>query len=262
MSTTNENILKSLSLLEQNLIDINSAKEQVNDVVKSSGNLAEILVKYQLSFEGLSKNVKSVLDDSRKFNLDSIEKLSVQTENISAEIAKLTEFDISKSLKSIEIETIKHFQQNLSKPLEGLDNQIKKIENEVSKLTEHDFNDSFSNIEKQVIGQFNANLKEKLVGLDNKILDLQSKIDLFKSQIIQLETFDLDSKFNNILSALALQFESQSSKLSLKYEEVKNLNHNINVRLNKQEEEMKILKNLIFLMIGILIIGLSINYFL
>ena len=136
MSTTNENILKSLALLEQNLKDINSAKEQVNNVVNTSGNLAEIVETYQRSFERLSINVQAVLDDSRKFNLDSIVKLSEQTLNFSKEITKLTELDVSKSLTLIENETIKQFQQNLSKPLEGLDEQIKNIEKEISKLIE------------------------------------------------------------------------------------------------------------------------------
>ena len=124
MSTTNENILKSLAVLEGNLKDINSAKEQVNNVVKSSGNLANIIESYKTSFESLSINVKAVLEDSRKFNNDSIRKLSEQTTNFSKEIAKLTEFDVSKSLKSIKSETINHLQQNLSKSLEDLDKLI------------------------------------------------------------------------------------------------------------------------------------------
>jgi F0F1-type ATP synthase delta subunit len=68
MSTTNENILKSLAVVEQNLKDINSAKEQVNNVVKASSDLAKVIESYQTTFESLSVNVKAVLDDSRKFN--------------------------------------------------------------------------------------------------------------------------------------------------------------------------------------------------
>ena len=71
MSTTNENILKSLAVLEQNLKDINSAKEQVNSVVKSSSDLAIVIESYKSTFESLSVNVKAVLDDSKKFNNDS-----------------------------------------------------------------------------------------------------------------------------------------------------------------------------------------------
>lgn len=259
MSTTNENILKSLAVLEQNLKDINSAKEQVNNVVKTSDNLAKIIETYRTTFESLSVNVKAVLDDSRKFNLDSITKLSEQTTNFSKEIAKLTEFDVSKSLKSIESETIKHFQQNLSKPLEGLDKQIKNIEKEVAKLTEYDFKDSFSNLEKQVVNQFNADLKEKLDELDNKMIEIQSKIDEFKKQIARIEQVDLESHFKDILTSLINHTGKQSSELTKKHEEVRSQCDNIILRLDHQDKENKTLKTLLFLTIGIVIIDIIIN---
>ena len=58
MSITNENVLKSLAVLEQNLKDINSAKEQVDNVIKTSGNLAKVIESYRTSFESLSINKK------------------------------------------------------------------------------------------------------------------------------------------------------------------------------------------------------------
>lgn len=260
MSTNNENILKSLAVLEQNLKDINSAKEQVDNVIKTSGNLAKVIESYQASFESLSINVKAVLEDSRKFNLDSIAKLSEQTKSFSKEIAKLTEFDVSKSLKSIESETIKQFQQNLSKPLEDLNKQIRNIEKEVTKLTEYDFKDSFSNLEKQVVNQFNADLKEKLENLDNKALDLQLKIDEFKVQILRIEKVDLESHFSEILAKLTNQADKQHIVLNKKYEELKNQGDNIFLRLDQQDKETKTLKTLLFLTIGIVIIGIVITF--
>jgi predicted nucleic acid-binding Zn-ribbon protein len=260
MSSTNENILKSLAVLEQNLKDIDSAKEQVNNVVKTSGSLAKTIETYQTSFESLSINVKAVLDDSRKFNLDSIAKLSEQTKTFSKEIAKLTEFDVSKSLKSIESETIKQFQQNLTKPLEELDKQIKNIEKEVSKLTEYDFKDSFNNLEKQVVKQFETDLKEKLNVLDNKALELQSKIDEFKVQVSRIEKVDLESPFNHILSTLTNLTEKQSAEITKRYDEVRSQGDNIILRLDQQEKETKTLKTLIFVTLGIIIIGIVLNF--
>lgn len=259
MSTTNENILKSLAVLEQNLKDINSAKEQVKSAVKSSGDLAKVIESYQTTFESLSVNVKAILEDSKKFNNDSIKKLSEQTTNFSKEIAKLTEFDVSKSLKSIESETIKHFQQNLNKPLEDLDKQIINIKNEVSKLTEFDFKDTFASLEKQVVKQFNTDLKEKLDAIDNKAIDLQSKIDEFKAQISRIEKVDLESQFNNILTVLTTHSEKQSIELSRKYDEVISKSDSIILRLDKQDKEAKTLKNLLFVTIGIIIIGIVIT---
>jgi hypothetical protein len=259
MSTTNENILKSLAVLEQNLKDINSAKEQVNNVVKTSGNLAKAIESYQASFESLSINVKDVLEDSRKFNLDSIAKLSEQTKNFSKEIAKLSEFDVSKSLKSIENEAIKQFQQNLSKPLDGLEKQTKNIEKEVAKLTEFDFQSTFSKIEKEVVSQFNVNLKEKLISLDNKALDLQSKIDEFKVQVLRIEKFNLESHFNEMLTTLTNHADKRHIELSKKHEELKSQGNKIFIRHNQQDKEIKTLKTLLFITIGIVIIGVILN---
>lgn len=260
MSTTNENILKSLAVLEQNLKDINSAKEQVNNVVKSSSDLAKVIESYQTTFESLSVNVKAVLDDSRKFNNDSIKKLSEQTTNFSKEIAKLTEFDVSKSLKSIESETIKHFQQNLSKPLEDLDKQITNIQNEVTKLTEFNFKDTFTNLEKQVVSQFKTDLKEKLDELDNKTLEIQSKIDEFKKQITRIEQVDLESHFKNLLSAITNHLDKQNIELTKKYEEAISKSDNIILRLDQQDKETKSLKTMLYLAIGIVIIGIIITF--
>lgn len=260
MSTTNENILKSLAVLEQNLKDINSAKEQVNNVVKSSSYLAKVIESYQTTFESLSVNVKAVLDDSRKFNNDSIIKLSEQTTNFSKEIAKLTEFDVSKSLKSIESETIKHFQQNLTKPLEDLDKQITNFKNEVFKLTEFDFKDTFTNLEKQVVSQFKTDLKEKLDELDNKTLEIQSKIDEFKQQITRIEHVDLESHFQHLLTAFTNNLDKQNIHLTKKYEEAISKSDNIVLRLDQQDKETKSLKTLLFLTIGIVIIGIIITF--
>jgi hypothetical protein len=259
MSTTNENILKSLAVLEQNLKDINSAKEQVNNVVKSSNDLAKVIESYQTTFESLSVNVKAVLDDSRKFNNDSIKKLSEQTTNISKEIDKLTEFDVSKSLKSIEIETIKHFQQNLSKPLEDLDKQITNIKNEVSKLTEFDFKDTFTNLEIQVVKQFNTELKLKLDELDNITLNIQSKIDEFQKLITRIEQFDLDSHFKHLLTAITNHLDKQKNEIIKKYDEAISKNDKIILRLEQQDKESKTLRTILYLMIGIVIVGTILN---
>jgi hypothetical protein len=248
-----------LAVLEQNLKDINSAKEQVNSVVKSSGDLAKIIESYKTTFESLSINVKAVLEDSRKFNNDSIKKLSEQTSNFSEEITKLTEFDVSNSLKSIESETIKHFQQNLIKPLEELDKQIRNIKNEVSKLTEFDFKATFASLEKQVVKQFDADLKEKLHSIDSKAIDLQSKIDEFKVQISRIEKVDLESHFNNILTVLTAHSEKTSMEISRKYDEVISKNDSIILRLDNQDKETKTLKKMVFVTIGLLVIVVMIS---
>lgn len=180
MSSIDKNILKSLAVLEGNLKDINSAKEQVNNVVKSSGNLASVIESYKVSFESLSINVEAVLEDSRKFNNDSIKKLSEQTTYLSKEIAKLTEFDVSKTLESIESETIKQFQQNLSKPLSDLDNKalvlqskIDEFKAQISRVEKVDLESHFNNLQTVLTNQSD----KQNIALSRKYDEVISKSD-------------------------------------------------------------------------------------
>jgi len=256
MSITNDNILKSLAVLEQNLNDINSAKEQVNKVVKSSSDIAKVIESYQSSFEGLSKNVKAVLEDSRKFNLDSISKLTEQTSNFSKEITKMTEFDVSKSLKSIESKAVKQFEQNLLIPLNAFDEHINKMKEEVDKLTEFNFQDSFNKLEKDVINQFNTNLKKKLDIFDNKVQELQTKIEEFKLQILRLEKVDLEYHFKNILRLLTDHLDQHYIQQGKKNEEIKNQYQILMTRFDKQEKEIKTSKTLLFVSIAMVIVVL------
>ena len=104
MSTTSENILKSLAVLEQNLKDIDSAKLQVSKVVKSSDDLAKVIETYQLSFDGVSKNLKTVLNEIKSLNVETISALSKQTELFNNEVVKLSNLDFEKSFNTVLIE--------------------------------------------------------------------------------------------------------------------------------------------------------------
>lgn len=189
MSSIDKNILKSLAVLEGNLKDINSAKEQVNNVVKSSSNLASVIESYKVSFESLSINVEAVLEDSRKFNNDSIKKLSEQTTYLSKEIAKLTEFDVSKTLESIESETIKQFQQNLSKPLSDLDNKALVLQSKID-----EFKAQISRVEKVDLESHLNNLQTVLTNQsDKQNIALSKKYD------------EVISKSDNIIIRLGKQ---------------------------------------------------------
>lgn len=189
MSSIDKNILKSLAVLEGNLKDINSAKEQVNNVVESSGNLASVIESYKVSFESLSINIEAVLENSRKFNNDSIKKLSEQTTYLSKEIAKLTEFDVSKTLESIESETIKQFQQYLSKPLSDLDNKALVLQSKID-----EFKAQISRVEKVDLESHFINLQTVLTNQsDKQNIALSKKYD------------EVISKSDNIIFRLGKQ---------------------------------------------------------
>ena len=260
MSNINENILNSLAILEQNLKEINSAKNQVNNVVNTSENLAKVIETYQNNFESLSKNVNSILEDSRKFNIDSIEKLSKQTKSFSDEITKLSEFDFSKSLQFIESEAIKHFEDNLLKPIDALNGQTKKIEEEVVKLTEINFQESFNKIEKEVINQFNTDFKKHLDIFDEKAQEIQIKINEFKSEISRLEEIDLKLHFNEILNSLTNLSITNQKQLLEELGTLVKQNNNLSNLFIQQKNELKNLKFILIAIIGILTISTIVNF--
>ena len=126
MSRTNENILKSLAALEQDLKEINSAKDQVNSVVNSSDNLASAIKSYQKSFESLSTNINAVIEASRKLNNNTSSKLTVQLNKLSNEISKLESVDLEDQSKKIQNILTNH----AKKQQEELDNKTVEIKNQ------------------------------------------------------------------------------------------------------------------------------------
>lgn len=134
MDTTNENILKSLAVLEQNLKDIESAKKQVNKVVQSSDDLIKVATTYNSSFEGVTKNLKATISEIKNVNLDTIKDLSNKNKELSSEVTRLTEFDFTNSFDSIETKVIENFEKDLKKSFITLDKKIKYLQDETSEL--------------------------------------------------------------------------------------------------------------------------------
>lgn len=101
MNTANENILKSLAILEQNLQDINSAKEQVKNVVKTTFELTSVIESYQTSFDGLANNIGEVFEASKKYNHDLSNNLKDQINKLSTEISNLESYNFKQSFNDI-----------------------------------------------------------------------------------------------------------------------------------------------------------------
>lgn len=205
MSTTSENILKSLALLEQNLKDIDSAKLQVSKVVKSSDDLAKVIETYKSSFDGISKNLKTALSEIKNVNIDTISNLSKQTELFNKEVDKLSKLDFETSFNSIKKEIVKQFEKDLKEKLTILENKTTNFNKEVTRLTEFDFTNSFDSIEAKVIEEFEKEFKKQLLTINEQSKNLQDKIDEFKSQISRLEAINLETYFSTLINDLTKQ---------------------------------------------------------
>ncbi len=201
--STNENILKSLAVLEQNLKDIKSAKDQVNEVVTSSGDLAQAIESYNSSFDGLARNLETVLLEIKSVNTNTISILTTKIKLFNDEIVKLSELDFKKSFNSAEKEIVKQFENDLKERLVILDEKTEKFDEQVKKLIEFDFTNSFKSIETKVIEQFEKDLKASLDPFNEKSIDLQTKINDLKAQIDRLEKIDLEKHFDELQKTLS-----------------------------------------------------------
>jgi len=215
-------ILRSLTQLEQSIKDIDSARTQVYEVVTVSENLAKIIETYKTALGGISSDIKQILDESKEVNLGVISELSAQKDNLKDEISKLTEFDFDTKFQTLQKEVVGQFEKDLLSRLvridkkaqdvqEDLSKQINSLKVEISKLTEFDFDTKFQTLQKEVVGQFEKDLLSRLVQIDKKTQDIKVKIDEFKAQITRLEAVDLEKHFKSHQEMLSNIFGSINS---------------------------------------------------
>jgi len=253
MSNTNENILKSLAVLEQNLKDIHSAKEQVVKVVESSADLAQVIESYKSSFEGLSANVKDVLEESRNFNLDTIAKLSEQTDNFNKEVKRLIEFDFTKSFKSIETEIVKQFEKDLQAQLVAFDTKekdlqvkIRELKNQISRLEVIDLEAHFAKHQKTLSEIFSAinSVNLTLTNVTQSLNVISQGLNTI-SNLIDTSTKEIISKQNDFKNELNIRINNIENNLINKISEIENQNSTL-------RKEMK--TNRLILICGIVIV--------
>jgi len=252
MSNTND-ILKSLATLEQNLKDINSAKEQVAKVAESSANLANVIKTYETSFEGLSKNVLTVLDDSKSFNLDTITKLSEQTDNFRNEVSKLIEFDFENEFQILQNRVVEQFEKDLSEKLEVIDSKnltlqekIDDMQKQVVRFESIDLETHFAKHQKtlseiftainainltltnvtqsftsitQELGAISVSIESCKLEIIDKLRTLSTLVDESKTKIISNQNDfknELNTRLNNLENALnnkIVEVENQNKML-------------------------------------------------
>jgi len=249
MSNTND-ILKSLIELQKSLEEIDSAKQQVLKVVDSSEALAQVIESYKSSFEGLSANVQTVFDESRNFNLDTITRLSEQTDNFNKEVTRLIEFDFTKSFQSIEQEVVKTFEKDLSEKLAVIDSKSQNLQEKVEDMQKQiirfesiDLEAHFAKHQKVLSEIFTAinavnltltNITQSLTviiqGLGTISVAIEScKTEFFDkletiSKVIDTSKKEIISKQNDFKNELNTRFNNIESTLSDKFSEIENQN--------------------------------------
>lgn len=205
------------------------------------------------------KELKNILLEKELLEkeLDEINKLitnkKIEESNLKGKLSSIKDFDIKDNkcpLCHSKIEP-KKIQEDIKKKKNIIENDIAKISNEILKLniTEKkseisEINIKISNIENQ-LKQF-IKLKENFIILENKkvIYDIYLKekenIDLLKNKMSVLTNEKRDilvniEKYNKIIKSIEVEIE-KSFKLQT---ELSNLQNELNILLNKQQENEK-----------------------
>ena len=239
MSNTND-ILKSLAELQKSLEEINSAKEQVIKVVDSSEALAKAIESYKSSFEGLSANVQTILEESKSFSIETITKLSEQTDNFNKEVTRLIEFDFIKSFQSIEQEVVKTFEKDLSEKLAVIDSKSQNLQEKVDDMQKQivrfesiDLEAHFAKHQKTLSEIFTAinavnltltNITQSLTTITQGLGTISVAIESCKTEI-----FDKLEKISNVI-------DTSKKEIISKQNDFKN---ELNTRLNNIESDLK-----------------------
>ena len=281
---TDNNTHSVLFELQKNLEDLSSAKEQVDffrgKSLEITDGISEVQRKYVEHLQGIKSDYESRVRDLKNEltsflaktedeNTQTIQKIVIKSEEtIGKGIEKFE--TVSKKVESSNNEKI----EAINSLLEHYKNVVEASNSLIETLTAIDFQtklDALSSKSQLIIESITSvkqALEIKLNESQNAIVD---KTSTAKEQIIQ----NNDNKINTLSEKLTESNSNLKTTISNGFEEQKkqsktafdNLNvlfekqlNQTNERLEKQGKEITTLKTLLFVAIGIIIIGIVLNF--
>ena len=280
----NNDINATLFELQQNLKNLSSVKDQVNFFQEKSheitSGISEVQRKYVEHLQSVKSDYESRVNDLKNeltsflvktedVNIQTIQKIVAKSEATIGEGIEKFE-TVSKKVESSNNEKI----EAINSLLEHYKNVVEASNSLIETLTAIDFPtklDALSSKSQLIIESITSvkqALEIKLNESQNAIVD---KTSTAKEQIIQ----NNDNKINTLSEKLTESNSNLKTTISNGFEEQKkqsktafdNLNvlfekqlNQTNERLEKQDKEIKTLKTLLFVAIGIIIIGIVLNF--
>jgi len=270
MNDTSEKIFKSLAVLEQNLNGINSAKEQVAKVVKSSEDLAIVFETYKSSFGGISSNIKLMLDETKDLSSRVLSELLKQTDRLRDEISIFTGFNFDAKFQGLQQEVVKQFEKDLLSRLVYIDKKVQdmqvKIDEfkvQISRLEAINLEKHFNKHQEMLSKNFSAisSINLTLSNVDqsfNGIYQYLEKINSNQKEI--LNSLELREKriCNNIeLSHTQILTSLSKNQSTILEETKKNKGEIVRLRKDIKFNRILIISSAILLIIILSIIGLK-----
>lgn len=216
----NQAIIKSLKALEASLSEIESARTQVSIVTSSAEELSSIIFKYTDTLGEVSKSISDILQESKKFNLDTLKIWNEKILEIQAEISKIIEsissnLDIFEKKESMIIEEVRskildsvspideHI-HDLSLVIEELKSSTDLLRKEIDRLGILDLKNKIESISNNISG-----VDTKIV---NAITDMKSRISGLYS-LLQTEIAGVKSNLSDISSNITTETSKNSEKI-------------------------------------------------
>ncbi|MET3732676.1 hypothetical protein [Moheibacter stercoris] len=281
---SNNNTHSVLFELQKNLEDLSSAKEQVDffrdKSLEITNGISEVQRKYVEHLQSIKTDYQNRVND---LNLELASfLLKTEDENFKAiqKVVDKSEETIGKGIEKFETVAQKVESSNnekievINSLLEHYRSVVEASNSLIETLTVIDFPtklDALSSKSQLIIESITSAkqaLEIKLNETQNSIID---KTNTVKEQVIQNNDSKINSltekitEANNIVTkTISNNFEEQSKLTKTAFDSLNTLvekqNNQTTERLDKQDKEITTLKTLLFVTIGIIIIGIIINF--
>lgn len=281
---SNNNTHSVLFELQKNLEDLSSAKEQVDffrdKSLEITNGISEVQRKYVEHLQSIKTDYQNRVND---LNLELASfLLKTEDENFKAiqKVVDKSEETIGKGIEKFETVAQKVESSNnekieaINSLLEHYRSVVEASNSLIETLTAIDFPtklDALSSKSQLIIESITSAkqaLEIKLNETQNSIID---KTNTVKEQVIQNNDSKINSltekitEANNIVTkTISNNFEEQSKLTKTAFDSLNTLvekqNNQTTERLDKQDKEITTLKTLLFVTIGIIIIGIVINF--
>lgn len=281
---TDNNTHSVLFELQKNLEDLSSAKEQVDffrgKSLEITDGISEVQRKYVEHLQGIKSDYESRVRDLKNELISFLAKTEDENKQTIQKIVTKSEETIGKGIEKFETVSKKVESSNnekieaINSLLEHYKNVVEASNSLIETLTAIDFPtklDALSSKSQLIIESITSAkqaLEIKLNETQNSIID---KTNTAKEQVIQ----NNDNKINsltekiteansNVKTTISNNFEEQSKQTKTAFDNLNTLvEKQINQtkeRLDKQDKEITVLKTLLFVAIGIIIIGIVLNF--
>ena len=281
---SNNNTHSVLFELQKNLEDLSSAKEQVDffrdKSLEITNGISEVQRKYVEHLQGIKSDYESRVRDLKNELTSFLTKTEDENKQTIQKIVTKSEETIGKGIEKFETVAQKVESSNnekieaINSLLEHYRSVVEASNSLIETLTAIDFPtklDALSSKSQLIIESITSARQALEIKLNESQSLVIEKINTAKEQIIQ----NSDSKINTLndrvveatnglKTTLSNNFEEQSKRAKTAFDNLnilveKQINQTTE-RIDKQDKEITTLKILLFVAIGIIIIGIVLNF--